>query len=221
MGRPPTGAVNLNIVRTGRGVGRPKKDSLKKRGRPAANPSGRPRGRPKKNNLKPVADDVEEEEVVEDEDQPLEHSENDEVPEAEVPTPKKRGRPSLGKSKSAASPTLTSSPKKTPSGKPRGRPAKAKQQEPEEDDDDDEDEKTTTVKSPSRGRPKSVKSLDLTGGEDSLSGDVDDGDSNAGDDKSEKRISISHSPENGAKKSDGETNEDFAECASDEATWVA
>lgn len=68
VGRPNTGAVNLNIKRTGRGQGRPKKavaakraangdsDISKKRGRPAASnkesykPTGKPRGRPSANN---------------------------------------------------------------------------------------------------------------------------------------------------------------------------
>lgn len=69
VGRPASGGENLNIVRTGRGQGRPKKDvaakragdsengsdSPKKRGRPASSgkaapayqPTGKPRGRPK------------------------------------------------------------------------------------------------------------------------------------------------------------------------------
>ncbi|XP_069967754.1 chromosomal protein D1-like [Bactrocera oleae] len=69
VGRPSTGAVNLNIVRTGRGQGRPKKlqsranlalkvtqpsdnQPVKKRGRPSKGgvpykPTGKPRGRPR------------------------------------------------------------------------------------------------------------------------------------------------------------------------------
>ncbi|XP_011185695.1 chromosomal protein D1-like [Zeugodacus cucurbitae] len=72
VGRPSTGAVNLNIVRTGRGQGRPKKlesrtnatvkvnqsndnQPMKKRGRPSKGgipykPTGKPRGRPKSEN---------------------------------------------------------------------------------------------------------------------------------------------------------------------------
>ena len=70
LGRPPSSGVNLNIVATGRGLGRPKKGvapprrvaktengsgdaTPKKRGRPVTTgkgpyqPSGKPRGRPK------------------------------------------------------------------------------------------------------------------------------------------------------------------------------
>uniref|UniRef100_W8C7Y2 Chromosomal protein D1 n=1 Tax=Ceratitis capitata TaxID=7213 RepID=W8C7Y2_CERCA len=71
VGRPSTGAVNLNIVRTGRGQGRPKKKkteaglvgsvtkSSKKCGRPYQGgvpyvPTGKPRGRPKSNQNEPT-----------------------------------------------------------------------------------------------------------------------------------------------------------------------
>lgn len=70
VGRPASGGISLNIERTGRGQGRPKKEvaaksqidggsetSPKKRGRPPGNkaqpayvPTGKARGRPKSNN---------------------------------------------------------------------------------------------------------------------------------------------------------------------------
>ncbi|XP_017058705.1 chromosomal protein D1 [Drosophila ficusphila] len=143
VGRPATGAVNLNISRSGRGLGRPKKRSSgewngdaepavpKKRGRPPQNkaaraayvPTGRPRGRPKAN-AAPV-----EKQVAEDNGDDLDDEGSaDEVhnaPEKTAVTPKKRGRPSLGGSKTPMEGTP----------KPRGRPPKVVNK----DDADDAD----------------------------------------------------------------------------------
>eukprot|EP00099_Drosophila_melanogaster_P015446 NP_524286.1 D1 chromosomal protein, isoform A [Drosophila melanogaster] len=132
VGRPSAGSVNLNISRTGRGLGRPKKRAVesngdgepqvpKKRGRPPQNksgsggstgyvPTGRPRGRPKAN-AAPV-----EKHEDNDDDQDDENSGEEEhsSPEKTVVAPKKRGRPSLAAGKVSKEETT----------KPRSRPAK-------------------------------------------------------------------------------------------------
>ncbi|XP_030373686.1 chromosomal protein D1 [Scaptodrosophila lebanonensis] len=124
VGRPPTGGVNLNIVRTGRGPGRPKKRAPeetngdvaavpKKRGRPAGSnksvpnaPTGKPRGRPK--SIKPPVDDDNDDDNGEDDGSTADGGEDGGKSDSDfVSMPKKRGRPS----KSGAS-----------GGKPRGRP---------------------------------------------------------------------------------------------------
>lgn len=93
LGRPPSGGVNLNIVATGRGQGRPKKTLVayrqlvkaenggttphRKRGRPASSgkgpyqPTGKPRGRPKT----VPAQDKEQDEIKDDEDKNEENGE--------------------------------------------------------------------------------------------------------------------------------------------------
>ncbi|XP_034662781.1 chromosomal protein D1 [Drosophila subobscura] len=153
VGRPPSGSVNLNIVRTGRGQGRPKtiKDKRpaapaaewtgdgtppKKRGRPSSNkpayvPTGRPRGRPKVN--KPVE---EEDDDDEDEDSMEEQPEKP-AAVATPPVVKKRGRPS-GANKSLN--------KGTP--KPRGRPSKANHSALNHDQDGDDSNDDAARKKP-------------------------------------------------------------------------
>lgn len=246
MGRPATGAVNLNIVRTGRGPGRPKKGGAvkrsspgdsngddasqtvpKKRGRPSMNnkaaspyvPTGRPRGRPKVNSGKPTDDDDDEEE---EEEQAASNNE-DESAEAEqqaLPaTPKKRGRPSLAKNSG------------TPSGKPRGRPKIHKDEDDDEDDDDGDDDAggkdgETATKSPPRGR-KGIKSTKTPRRQDvDDDKEDDDGNSSAAEDQLEQSLVLSKSgshssPENGANKSAvDDENEGSVECVSDEASWA-
>ncbi|XP_022214396.1 chromosomal protein D1 [Drosophila obscura] len=151
-GRPPTGSVNLNIVRTGRGQGRPKTHvekrpaaewtgdglSPKKRGRPSSNkpayvPTGRPRGRPK------VSKPVEEED---DDDEDGDEDSVEEQPEkaaavASPPAVKKRGRPpGPNKSLNEGAP------------KPRGRPPKANHSALNHDHDGDESTDDAASKKP-------------------------------------------------------------------------
>ncbi|XP_067626914.1 chromosomal protein D1-like [Eurosta solidaginis] len=100
VGRPPTGAINLNIVRTGLGQGRPRKlkvsdkravsktqsphknGAKRKPGRPSTGgvpykPTGKPRGRPKKKKEATTAnsDDQEEKEQSEGETEALDAAE--------------------------------------------------------------------------------------------------------------------------------------------------
>ncbi|SPP88274.1 chromosomal protein D1 [Drosophila guanche] len=153
VGRPPSGSVNLNIVRSGRGQGRPKaiKEKRpaapaaewtgdgtppKKRGRPSSNkpayvPTGRPRGRPKVN--KPVEEEAD---VDEDEDSVEEQPEKP-AAVATPPVVKKRGRPS-GANKSLN--------KGTP--KPRGRPSKANHNALNHDQDGDDSNDDAASKKP-------------------------------------------------------------------------
>lgn len=235
MGRPATGAVNLNISRTGRGAGRPKKGGAvkrtspgdsngddasqtvpKKRGRPSMNlkptspyvPTGRPRGRPKVNSGKPTDDDDDDEEEEKEQAESNDEEESAEVEQkAPLGTPKKRGRPSLSKGSG------------TPTGKPRGRPKIHKDEDEDEDDEDDAGDKNKET--PSRGRKTitSTKTPRRQGADDE---DEDgDGNSSVADDQLEQSLVLSKSgsPENGANKSAvDDEHEESVECVSDEAS---
>ncbi|XP_017142632.1 chromosomal protein D1 [Drosophila miranda] len=158
-GRPPTGSVNLNIVRTGRGQGRPKTHvekrpaapaaewtgdgpAPKKRGRPALNkqayvPTGRPRGRPKVN--KPVEEEDDDDEEEEDDDSVEEQIVQPEKPAAAASAPvvKKRGRPAgPNKLLNEGAP------------KPRGRPPKANHSALNHDQDEDDSNDDAASKKP-------------------------------------------------------------------------
>ncbi|EDW42923.1 chromosomal protein D1 [Drosophila sechellia] len=150
VGRPSAGSVNLNISRTGRGLGRPKKRAVesngdgepqvpKKRGRPPQNksgsggstgyvPTGRPRGRPKAN-AAPVEKHEDNDDDQDDNSGEEEHS----SPEKTVVMPKKRGRPSLGAGKVT----------KEETSKPRGRPAKNIDDDADDADSADQDERNS------------------------------------------------------------------------------
>ncbi|KAL7729012.1 hypothetical protein ACLKA6_019846 [Drosophila palustris] len=236
VGRPSTGSVNLNIVPSGRGVGRPRKDNSgsvkrsetaasagsngdeppKKRGRPASNkapyvPSGRPRGRPKANNPS-LKDAEEQEEVSAHED---ESGEDEEMP-AVMSTPKKRGRPSLSDSN-----------KTSTSGKPRGRPKIQKSPGSDGVEQDsatevDDESNLNVSKKSGRGRPKDSGNKDANGG------DADEiGDSSGDDNLSEeppksasRKASKSdpkkdNSPDNVEDDADHD-NSESVECISDE-----
>lgn len=203
VGRPSTGAVNLNISRSGRGAGRPRKNDSgevkrsaiaasagpngddpppKKRGRPSLNnkvatphvPSGRPRGRPKAQNAS-LNVVTKDVEQQEDEYEHEDESGEDEEMTVMMSTPKKRGRPSL--SDNNKNPT---------SAKSRGRPKKSPSSQLNDDAVEhdsatelDDEFNLSAPKKRGRGRPKESGVKDANGG------DADEDGDSSGDDNEE------------------------------------
>lgn len=167
VGRPSTGAVSLNIARTGRGQGRPKKQAVaewngegdpppKKRGRPALNkggsgggfsayvPTGRPRGRPKANanaNSEKAAASAEDNGEDVDDEEESQGEQKHSSPEKTAVTPKKRGRPSTGKTPNDGIPK-------------RGRPPKVASNDDDDEEDSADQAETNNKKDDKEGSPK-------------------------------------------------------------------